>query len=73
MKTAAFIASILLLGAFATAQACPYGNKDYRSTSVDKTIETYTMDATQDKTVVIKKTPLKGDIATTVEPTSTAN
>ena len=72
MKTAAFIASILLLGAFATAQACPYGNKDYRSTSVDK-IKIYTMDATQDKTVVIKKTPLKGDIATTVEPTSTAN
>ena len=73
MKTAAFFASLLLICAFTTAQACPYGNKEIRSTSIDQTIKTYTMDATQDKTVVINKTPLKGNIATTVEPTSTAN
>lgn len=64
MKTTALVAALLLAGAFATAHACPYGEK-MQTTSTDS--------GTKEQTVVKEKTPLKGGIATTSEPTSSAN
>lgn len=64
MKITALVSALLLVGAFATAQACPYGEK-MQTTSTDS--------SSKEQTVVKEKTPLKGGIVTTAEPTSSAN
>ena len=75
MRTATIMLGVTLFGVTAIAQACPYGDKTkFRATEAPSaTIKTYVYESDKQQTPISVKTPLKGDIVTTVEPKSEAN